>query len=244
MKTLSSFLLAAACMAIPLAAQDDGVDLDSLYEDDFEVPIKSINDPLAPVNRVIFVFNDKIYTHAAKPFANFYRKAMPVPVQKGIGNVFDNVKYPSRLAGNLLQGKLKRASQETGRFLVNTTVGIGGLFDPAKDMDNLNPPAEDIGQAFGKWGIGHGFYIVLPFIGPSSLRDLAGDFADGAVEPIPTPWSAIDNSGTRLTLRIVDNVNSLPFLMDLYDSMERSAIDPYASVRDAYTQQRARAVAE
>ncbi len=244
MNKLISALVAATCLALPLAAQVDGVDIDSLFEDDFEAPVKPINDPIAPVNRVIFRFNDKVYTYAAKPFANFYRKAMPVPVQKGVGNVFGNLKYPSRLAGCLLQGKLKRASQETGRFFVNSTVGVAGIFDAAKNFENLNPPAEDIGQAFGKWGVGHGFYIVLPLIGPTSLRDLAGNFADGAVEPVPTPWSAIDDTSTRLTLRVIDNVNSLPFIMDLYDSMERSAIDPYSSVRDAYTQRRARAVAE
>ncbi len=241
----SSFAFAALALATIGIAQPSEVDVDDLFNDDFETaPTATINDPLHHINRVVFRFNDQVYTDVAKPFARFYRKTIPVPVQTGINNVFNNVKFPSRFVGSVLQGKFKRAGQETGKFVINSTIGIGGIFNATKNMDGLNPPEEDIGQAFAKWGIGHGFFVVLPFIGPTSLRDFVGNYADNAVEPVPTPMSMIENKGLRLTLRVVDNVNELPFILDLYDSMRRTAIDPYTAVRDAYAQQRAKALAE
>ena len=242
---LLSILFFATFLAFNLAAQDDGLSEDDLFADDFDrESVVSINDPFEPVNRVIFSFNDGLYTHVAKPFANGYTAIMPDPVEKGVDNFFLNLKFPSRFVGNIMQGKLKRAGQETGRFLVNTTAGIGGLFDPASEMEGLDPPKEDIAQGLASWGIGHGFYIVIPFRGPTSLRDFAGDFADRAPEPIPQPWTLVDESTDRFYLQLVEVVNGLPSVMDLYDSMRRSAIDPYASVRDAYAQRRARMLEE
>ncbi|MBK1877118.1 MlaA family lipoprotein [Pelagicoccus mobilis] len=229
-----------------LAAQDDGLDFDALFEDDFEAEeeLPSINDPFEKLNRIVFNFNDSFYEHIGRPFAKGYSKVMPDPVEKGLTNVFDNAKFPSRFAGNVLQGRLGDAGKETGQFLVNTTIGLGGFFRVADEFESLNTTDEDVGQALGTWGVGHGFYIVLPLIGPSSFRDFAADFADDAVDPIPTPNSEISDSSTRGMIRAIDMTNRTPFLMDLYDSMKRSAIDPYVSVRDAYTQRRARQVAD
>lgn len=234
----------AALTSTALQAQGDGLDIEDLFEDDFEIEnAPTINDPFEGLNRAIFNFNDGIYTHIATPLANTYKNVMPDPVEKGIGNVFTNLKFPSRFVGSLLQGKLKRAGQETAKFVINTTIGLGGIFK-ASDNYDLDPPKEDISQAFASWGIGHGFYVVVPILGPTSARDFIGDLADGAVEPIPSPWSQVDDSTARLAILLVEKANQLPQLINAYDSMSRSAIDKYAAVRDGYTQHRTKLVEE
>lgn len=236
---------AALCLlaSASLSAQDEGLDMEDLFGDDFEQEVSaSIHDPLEPINRVIFNFNDGLYRHIVKPFARTYSKIVPDPVERGIGNVFENLEFPARFVSNSLQGRFGQAGKETGKFIINTTAGIGGIFRASDKYPELNTTKEDIGQAFGRWGFGHGFYIVLPFMGPTSFRDLVGDFADGAVEPIPEPWSQIDDETDRLIVRAIGIVNDIPSLMDIYESMKRSAVDPYASVRDGYTQRRARQV--
>lgn len=241
---LACLLAVATPFIAPALGQDDdddALDLDALFEEEFEKEAAfHINDPLERLNRAIFRFNDMAYTKAVKPFARAYTKVVPPPVQKGIGNVFTNLKFPSRFVSNVMQGRFPQAGRETGKFIVNSTVGIGGLFRASDDFEGLRTTNEDIAQAFSRWGIGHGFYVVLPLIGPTSLRDFVGDFADGAFEPLPEPWSLVDDSSARTALRAVDAINDLPGIMALYDSMRRSAIDPYSSVRDAYAQQRAR----
>ncbi len=242
---LPSLLLLATALASSAGAQDDGIDIDDLFEDDFEQhSTVSIHDPLEGMNRAIFKFNDGVYNKIARPLARTYSKVVPDRVERGISNVFINIKFPSRFVGNVLQGRFGQAAKETGKFALNTTIGIGGIFRPSDDYDGLQTTNEDIGQAFGRWGIGHGFYLVVPFMGPTSLRDFVGDFADDAVEPLKTPWSQIDDDALRLSLRALEITNRLPALMELYDSMRRSAIDPYSSVRDAYAQRRARDVSK
>lgn len=226
-------------------AQDEGLDMEELFEDDFEEPAtEPINDPLEGLNRTFFGFNDVFYSKVAKPFARTYAKVMPDPVERGIGNVFDNVKFPSRFVSNVFQGRFGNAGKETGQFLINTTAGIGGIFKVSDEFPELGTSKEDFGQTLGSWGIGHGFYFVMPFMGPTSLRDFTADFVDDTVEPLPKPISQIDDDTDRTALRIIEFTNRLPALMELYDSMQRSAVDPYASMRDAYTQRRARQVAE
>lgn len=229
-----------------LSAQDEGLDLADLFEDDFEAEeaTASVHDPLEGLNRVIFNFNDGFYKNVGRPFANAYAKFVPDPIEKGISNVFANAKFPSRFVSNVFQARFSDAGKETGQFLLNTTAGIGGIFKVSDEFDQLDTSKEDFGQVLGAWGFGHGFYLVIPFVGPTSLRDFAADFVDDAVEPIPSPNSEIEDSSDRIALRAVEIINRTPFLMDLYDSMRRSAIDPYASVRDAYAQRRARDVAE
>ncbi len=242
--TILFLVTATAHFALSQVEENEGIDLNDLFEDDFEEQSTvSIHDPIEPLNRAIFNFNDGVYNKIARPVAKTYAKVMPDRVERGLANFFVNLKFPSRFAGNVLQGKFKQAGKETGKFVINTTIGIGGIFRPSDDWKGLQTNSEDIGQAFGSWGIGHGFYIVMPFMGPTSARDFVGDFADGAVEPIQTPWSQIDDSTLRLAVRALEITNKMPALMELYDSMRRSSIDPYSSVRDAYAQRRAREVA-
>lgn len=237
--------LAIALSLAPLALHGEALDEDPFLEEDLEASASAeIADPLEKVNRKIFAFNDFAYKKVFRPFAKGYSKIMPDPAEKGLSNAFDNLAYPSRLVGNLLQGKFKGAGKETGRFLVNTTVGLGGLMDPAKEIKSLQTPKEDLGQSFGKWGLGHGFYVVLPFMGPTSLRDFVGNVGDSAANPIPQPWSQVDDDSDRALLQATEVVNSLPNILDLYDSLTRSAIDPYTAARNAYAQLRARQTSE
>ncbi|MBC2605544.1 MlaA family lipoprotein [Pelagicoccus albus] len=230
---------------LSIAQDDEGLQLDDLFEEDFEMEeAPSIHDPFEKVNRAIFDFNDEVYATFGRPFANAYARVMPDPVERSITNVFTNLKFPSRFVGNVLQGRFGEASKETGQFVVNTTVGIGGIFRVSDKIPSLQTNKEDFGQALGSWGVKHGFYIVLPILGPSSLRDFASDFVDDAIEPIPSPNTVIDDSTDRMVIRTVEVVNQFPSLMNLYDSMKRSAIDPYASVRDAYAQRRAIQISE
>lgn len=241
-------LIAVTFSLIPVAisyGQDEGMDVDDLFADDFEAEEEiTINDPLEGINRAIFKFNDGVYTKVLKPFARTYANVMPDPVEQGVSNVFENLKFPSRFVSNVLQGRFGQAGKETGKFVVNTTVGVLGIMKPSDRIESLDTSDEDIGQAFGRWGIGHGFYLVIPFIGPSSFRDFVGDLADDIPEPLPKPWTIIEDSTDRMILRAIEITNNLPGLLEIYDSMKRSAIDPYASVRDAYAQRRARMVEE
>ncbi len=237
----------ALVASVSLQAQDfidadDLMEIDDLLDD--ETSNETIADPFEDINRAIFGFNNAVYKNVFQPFTRQYVRIVPKEPRKGLSNFFDNLGYPIRLTGNVLQFKFGRASQETGRFLVNTTAGLAGFMDAAKEFENLNPPKEDIGQALGVWGVKHGFYIVLPFAGPTSLRDFVGRLGGRVVDPIPEPWSQLDESEDRLDLQIVDTVNDLPEIIDLYNSITDSAIDPYIAVRDGYTQLRAGKVKE
>ncbi|MEM9158509.1 MAG: VacJ family lipoprotein [Verrucomicrobiota bacterium] len=237
--SLASLALAASlAFTGGLAAdeEEEFLDANSLFED--EAKDLSIVDPLRPINKAIFNFNDFVYLKALKPVSKGYQAIMPDQAEKSVGNFFNNLKYPSRLVGNLMLVKLKQATQETGKFLVDTTIGIGGLLKPSKDIDGLNPPKEDIGQGLASWGLGHGFYVVLPFSGPTSLRDGIGNFGDSYVEPIPEPWSQVDESAVRLGLQGLEIINDSPTLLEAYEALKESAIDPYEAMKDAYLQRR------
>ena len=116
--------------------------------------------------------------------------------------------------------------------------------NPARDFEGLNPPKEDIGQALGSWGIGHGFYLVLPVLGPTTLRDGIGGIGGRTVHPVSRPWSQVEESEYRLGIQALESVNDSPDLMDAYESMMESAVYPYEAVKDAYAQRRAAQVAE
>lgn len=221
---------------------DSLMEIDDLLDDDSISESPSIADPLEGLNRTIFGINDYVYKKLFKPFTRQYVRVVPKEARKGVDNFFHNLEYPVRLTGNLLQLKIGRATQETGKFLINTTVGIGGFMNVTKDDPTLDVPEEDIGQALGAWGMKHGFYIVIPLLGPSSLRDLAGRVGGNLVDPISEPWSQVDDSQDRLILQATDTINDLPEIIDLYTSITDSAIDPYTAVRDGYAQFRAHQV--
>lgn len=249
MKALKFKLILAGLLAglAPLTASAQNyLSEEALFEEDL-AGSPEISDPLESLNRFTFGFNDFVLLNLVQPVANGYQAVTPDPVEEAAGNFFENLKYPVRLVGNLLQGRFQGALTETGRFAVNTTVGIAGLFTPADDIDGLAPiPSEDIGQALGSWGIGEGPYLVLPLLGPSNLRDLGGLIGDRAVNPLDEPFSAIDdwNWEWQVALGATEFVVISPTLVDRYIEMKGSAIDPYGSVKNGYTQMRRKSVKE
>lgn len=227
----------AAGKAVP--ANDD--------EPDEYAAVPDISDPLEKLNRGTFWVNNQLYTFLLRPLSKGYNLVLPRPLRKGIDNAFENVKYPVRVVNCTLQGKFKRAGQETGKFVVNTVGGVGGIFRPAENIPALaNLPEEDTAQTFGKWGIPNGPYLVLPLLGPSSVRDSVGLVGDYALNPVNWPyfrWYRSDkNHDWVIVPPLANTLRSTPTQMERYDTITKDAVDPYISQRSAYSQNRAEAV--
>ncbi|MDG1242589.1 MAG: VacJ family lipoprotein [Opitutae bacterium] len=211
---------------------------EELYGDIEEQPTE-VRDPLESVNRLTFKFNDFIYMNVVKHIAEGYQNVTPDAVERGASNFFKNLGYPVRLAGNLLQGRIKGGWLETERFAVNTTLGVVGVFPAANRFDRLQPlKSEDIGQALGAWGMGEGPYLMLPLLGPSNLRDLFGLVGDRTVNPLKEPYSVIGDSRVQTALGVSDFVVKSPTLMRTYSQMKDGAVDPYSSMKNGYSQMR------
>lgn len=189
-------------------------------------------DPWQRVNRGVYKFNDVFDRAIAKPVARGYVRVLPPVMRTGITNFFNNATYPDVMVNALLQGKLKPFARDTGRFVVNTTIGIAGLFDPASHM-GLPLEDRDFGQTFGKWGVPSGPFVVLPFLGPSDLRDAVGRVSDTFAEP----WTYIQNLYWAYGTLIVYEVKVRADLLPLTDMAEKT-YDPYAFERNAYLQHR------
>ena len=197
-----------------------------------DTPVTGIYDPLEPWNRFWFAFNDIFYVHIAKPVFEAYTRVMPRQIREGVGNIWHNVGFPKRFINNLLQGKAKGAFVELGRFCTNISAGFGVVDVAAgkKVLVPYDPSGEDFGQTLGRWGIGHGVYIVWPFLGPSSIRESVGFPADCVAAPFfyVYPWEL--STVSELYLRF----NSLEGTLSTYTSLRGIAVDPYIAVREAY----------
>lgn len=220
---------------------DDDFLLDE--EDGAEEPPK-ISDPLRAINRPIFVFNDKFYQYVAAPVGRGYTRVMPAPVRRSIGNFFSNLMTPVRLVNNLLQGKVRRSTHELARFAINSTSGLGGLFDPARSHFKLTPHFEDMGQTLGTWRIPPGPALQIPLLGPTNLRDLLGSVADGFLNPLYHEVSDEYKKNIMPGLVVLQQVNETAPRLDEYLALRKNAIDPYTFFRDAYDQVRRRQVKE
>lgn len=190
-------------------------------------------DRFETLNRGVYKFNDTVDRAALKPVAKGYRKITPQWMRAGIGNFFSNLDYPATIINQFLQGKVLLGIKDTGRFLVNTTLGIGGFLDVATHV-GLEAHDEDFGQTLAVWGVSSGPYITLPLFGPSSLRDAPSRIADWFADPtthMDIPWEY------EWGLRVVNVVNKRAELLPLDATLERT-FDPYAFIRDAWVQQR------
>ena len=212
---------------------DDLEDEDLPWLDDEDEEL-DVWDPLEKINRVTFWFNDKLYFYLLKPVAKGYRWIMPDPLMLGVNNFFSNLASPIRIINAGLQGKFADAGNELTRFGVNTTLGIGGLFDTAKDHFNLKKKDEDTGQTLGYYGVGPGPYLVLPFFGPSSFRDGIGLLADSRMDLVYYLWEDWDYWAAI----VLENVNKVALDKDTYEGIKKDALDPYLFIRDAWTQYR------
>ena len=239
-------LTAALCLLSPdtpavadeSAAAFEEVSEEELFEElfgDEEQEEVLIADPLEPYNRAVFWFNDKLYFDLIKPVARAWRK-VPEKPRISLGHFFSNLFAPVRAVNCLLQGKGDDFGNELGRFLINSTVGVLGFSDQAKKMTGVAVKKEDFGQTLGVWGFGQGFYFVLPFLGPSSLRDTTGFVGDLFLDPVYL--SVPDRQMVYLALKSGDFVNATALDKDTYESITQQALDPYAFVRNAYAQKR------
>lgn len=193
-----------------------------------------VSDPLEPMNRAFFKFNDKAYFWVLKPVAKGYTKVAPAPFRESVKHLFVNARFPVRFVNNLLQGKFKRVGIETARFLINSTVGIGGLFDPAREEWRMQPYPEDLDQTLGFYHLGTGIYFDWPLLGPSSVRGTAGMIGDGFL----SPWNYIDGLAVVYGTRVFDTVNSTSLQLGEYERFKKASFDPYISLRGAYLDNR------
>lgn len=217
----------------------DELDLFDDLEDE-EEEVVEVSDPLFYWNKAMFHFNDKLYFWLLKPVATGYEAVLPEIVRTGIGNFFHNLLFPVRFVGSVLQGDGRKAQAELARFMLNTTFGVLGFGNPAKQFPRLNPSEEDMGQAFGKWGIGEGFYIVWPILGPSTVRDtfgMVGDFFLNPVSYVEPTQDALAITGTKV-------VNNTSLKIGDYEAFKKAAFDPYLSLRNAYIQNRKKKIRE
>lgn len=198
-------------------------------------------DPLEGFNRGIYKFNDVADKAVIKPVAKGYKAIAPTPVRTGFNNFFNNLRGITYVLNNLLQFKFADAFSEAGRFVINTTFGLAGFIDVA-GMDKVQVHKEDFGQTLGYWGVGNGAYLVLPFLGPSTVRDTTGLIVDTiSTDPI-TYTHNIGEIRLHNQLRAAQFLDKRTELLDATDLVDEASLDPYAFMRDAYLQHRENAV--
>lgn len=195
-------------------------------------------DPLEGINRGVYKFNDVADRAVIKPVATAYKTVTPSPIRKGISNFFSNIGTLTTVINDLLQFKFAHAFTDAGRFVINSTFGIAGLIDVAS-MDNIEKRNEDFGQTLGHWGVDTGAYLVLPFVGPSTVRDTAGLVFDTVTSDPITYTHNIGEIRLHNQLRTAQLVDKRTQLLDATDIVDNASIDPYAFLRDAYLQRRA-----
>tara|TARA_B100000029_G_scaffold497012_1_gene564089 strand:- start:6 stop:791 length:786 start_codon:yes stop_codon:yes gene_type:complete len=233
-----TFLLIIYCANVFSAASDDvktsSEDFEtSLYEDE-------IYDPLEGVNRAIFGFNNVADRVVLEPVSKGYKK-LPSPVRSGIGNFINNLKLPLAAVNQLLQGQGKNAVESTGRFLVNSTIGIFGIIDVADNI-GLEQKEEDFGQTLATWGVGDGFYVVLPLFGPSNLRDTTGMIMTMMTDPI-NAYATNQGEAWFIPLRTAANaVDQRSQIINEVNALRDNSLDYYAAVRSSYYQNRKAAI--
>jgi phospholipid-binding lipoprotein MlaA len=204
---------------------------------------EEIYDPLEKMNRKIFVFNDYFDRYLFEHVAKFYRKGVPQDARMSIRNFLLNLSLPISAVNSLLQGNVDNTLSTFSNFLINTTVGLGGLFDVAGDK-GIKYRIEDFGQTLGHYHTGFGAYLVLPFLGPSSVRDLGGLIVDKSANPFELNFLEVGgredfiNNNVRLGLAGVSAVDKRESLIDIIDSIKVDSFDPYATYRSAYLQKR------
>ena len=213
-------LCASACVTLPPNSQ--------------RVP----QDPWESWNRGVYKVNDKIDRAIAKPVARGYVRVVPRFIRTGISNFFDNLDTPTVMINDALQGKFGASANDLGRFLLNSTVGLGGVLDPATSA-GLNKNNEDFGQTLGHWGVHPGPFVELPFLGPSDLRDAPAKLVD----TYTNPKQYIRNTDVKYGLWGISLVDTRARLLPLDDTLQH-VFDPYAFIRDAYLQRRAYLVSD
>lgn len=231
-RTLALLALIGLPLLAACATRPDPSDPDAVAE------FRQNNDPIEPFNRTMYSVHQGIDHYVLRPVAVGYRRAVPQPVRTGVRNVLGNLRTPVILANDMLQGEPRRAGDTLGRFLINSTLGVGGIFDVAESWFGVRGHSEDYGQTLAVWGVGEGAYLFIPILGPSNPRDLTGFGMGIAADPLTWVGQgvAVDAlTGTRAGMTVVDTRESL---IEPLDDVERTSLDPYATLRSAYRQRR------
>ena len=224
-------------------------DTDTFDDEYAEEPAITKIDPLSGYNRMMTSFNDTFFIYLFNPISEGYAYILPEAIRISLSHFVHNIQFPIRFTNNLLQGKFQNTSDELERFIVNSTVGIGGLFDPATLYMQIPAHNEDFGQTLGYYGFGAGYHVVLPFLGPSNIRDIIGLTADGYTSPLnytsglkkyKLPQNYLQSAGIYGLIMINKNALNL----GAYESLKKDAIDLYPFLRDIYEQKRTADIAE
>ena len=225
-----------------------GEDFDEFDEFEQEMKVKKVSDPFSGYNRSMTSFNDGLYDYVFQPVSTGYKSISSSGFRTSIDNFFKNLMFPMRFLNNILQGKFHYAFVETGRFVVNSTAGCLGFFDPAKSEMGMQVHDEDFGQTLGFYGVGAGPHIVLPVFGPSNLRDFTGAFADAAISPIDytdRDWPTVTKTWPEyLGVKAIEKFNTMTIYSNQYEEIRKDAVDLYPYLRDLYEQRRERLIEE
>ena len=233
--------------------EEDG--FDDEFDDEFDDPAEQeVFDPLSGYNRGMTSFNDWFYTWVLDPTARGYRWVVPEGGRRAVGRFFKNLLFPVRFVNNALQAKFKNTGEETGRFVINSTVGLFGFFDPAKSWFGLERHQEDFGQTLGHYGVGGGFHLVLPLLGPSNLRDSLSLYPDFLADPTNSKFVVRRENGGHVLYgdselapigtKAVEVVNYTSLHIGEYDNLKKDAVDLYPFLREVYEQNRNKNIAE
>ena len=193
------------------------------------------------MNQGLYFFNDKLYFWLLKPVSRGYGFIIPEELRQAIVNAFYNIRFPVRFINCLLQGKFRKSGYEFGQFFINSTAGCLGLLNPAANYPKFQPSKEDMGQTFAVWGFDNGAYLMLPFLGPSSLRDGMGRVGDTFLDPF---WWLFDDIWVSIAIRAGEAVNDTSLRIGEYEALKEAALDPYVMIRNAYVQNRNKLIAE
>ncbi len=209
---------------------DDAFDDDPFLDDDFE-DYAGIYDPLEPLNRVFFTFNDRLYVYVLTPVKRGYSRVVPLELRQHFGNFLNYLATPVRLVNTLLQGRFRDAGTELFRFGINTTLGVFGFADVAAKEYEITPVQADFGQTLGSYGMGEGVYLYWPIFGPSNVRDTVGMVGDMVLKP---PFYIDMGTSEAIMYNSFEKVNTLSISPDLYGELVEYSLDPYSAVGQSF----------
>lgn len=219
------------------------------FDDEFKTDkVEASWDPIEFYNVPMTKFNDFFYMYILGPVAKGYKTVINKPIREGVSNIFDNIQFPIRFANNLLQLKFNNAFEESARFVINSTYGLAGFIDLAKSDGNLQPHNEDFGQTLGFYGVGNDIHIVLPFLGPSNLRDTVGIVVDGFAQPLnyahKQEWGMLKDNENYLYINAYKTINEYSLHVDEYENIRKDAVDLYILLKNIYDQRRNKLIEE
>ncbi len=218
------------------------------FDNEYTVQKKKDFDPLKKYNILMTNFNDKFYIHILFPIAKGYKKVIPISARNSVSNFFNNLLFPVKLINNFLQLKFKNSFDVIQRFIINSTIGIGGIYDIAQNKFHIKEHNEDFGQTLGYYGIGDGFYIVWPMIGPSNLRDTIGSLVDAYIDPkiyiSQRRYNIIDSTTEGFAINSLNVINKTSFDYKTYEAIKQGNVMLYPVLKDLYEKHRKKLISE